>query len=197
MTDIMYNVKVRVSRNRVEENRREILDVASRLFRARGFGGVSVAEIMQRAGLTHGAFYGYFASKEELAAAALLYARPLLPGGSNASASNLMKCYLSPEHRDTPSEGCVLPIFAPDAFRAGGAVQRAYTAAVRGFIERFADVLPGRAAERRRRSIATITQLVGAIVLARAVDDRVLSDEILAASAAIQLCDGDPAGDAA
>ena len=62
---------MKVSREQVAKNRRTILDAASRLFRERGYESVSVAEIMQGAGLTHGGFYGYFASKDALIAGAL------------------------------------------------------------------------------------------------------------------------------
>ena len=62
---------MKVSREQVAENRRMILDAAGRLFRERGFEAVTVAEIMQAAGLTHGGFYGYFTSKDDLIAQAL------------------------------------------------------------------------------------------------------------------------------
>ena len=77
MMAIMFVVKadmervMKVSREQVTENRRTILEAASRLFRERGFEAVTVAEIMKAAGLTHGGFYGYFKSKDELIAAAL------------------------------------------------------------------------------------------------------------------------------
>jgi len=76
MTIIMYNVKriqergtsVRVTREQAAAHREKILEVAGTLFRERGFDGIGVADIMKEAGLTHGGFYGHFASKEDLAA---------------------------------------------------------------------------------------------------------------------------------
>src|SRR3979409_2179263 len=76
MTNIMYNVKwyqtrgeaVRVTRKQAAANREKVLDVAGTLFRERGFDGIGVADIMKRAGLTHGGFYFQFASKDDLVA---------------------------------------------------------------------------------------------------------------------------------
>src|SRR5262249_60500951 len=111
-TAIMYNVKriqergaaVRVTREQAVAHREKILDVAGTLFRERGFDGIGVADIMKEAGLTHGGFYGHFASKEDLAAE--ITARVLgregwferLTGTPNPSMVEVVRSYLSPSH---------------------------------------------------------------------------------------------------
>src|SRR5690349_5581849 len=109
MTTIMYIVKrperpveaeMRVSREQVAENRQKILDAAGRLFRARGYDAVSVAEVMQAAGLTHGGFYGYFASKDELIAETLAHmlAGDAMKGGQH-DLGEFASRYLVASHR--------------------------------------------------------------------------------------------------
>src|SRR5258706_16110553 len=104
---------VRVTRKQAAANREKVLDVAGTLFRERGFEGIGVAEIMKRAGLTHGGFYGQFASKDDLPAE--VTARGLgkaggperLTGKANPSFGDGVRAYLSPQHPDDPGAGCV------------------------------------------------------------------------------------------
>ena len=100
----MLGVAMRVSRKQVAENRRRILEAAGRLFRAKGFEAVTVAEVMRAAGLTHGGFYGHFGSKDDLIAQTLAYA--LLAGEdrqrsrAEVDLARYAAGYLSPRHRD-------------------------------------------------------------------------------------------------
>src|SRR6195256_4694479 len=161
------------------------------LFRQRGCDGIGVADIMKRAGLTHGGFYDQFASKDALAAETT--ARVLgktgwqerLTGKADPSFGDVVRAYLSPRHRDDPGTGCLISALGSDAARQPRAVRRAFTDGVRGRIDSWLKLVPGRSqAARREKALATIAGLVGALILARAVDDPALSDEILEATAA-------------
>ena len=193
----MYNVKrirkgwvVRVTREQAVANREKILEVAGALFRERGFDGIGVADIMKRAGLTHGGFYGHFASKDDLAAE--ITARVLgrsgwmerLTGTQTPSFSDLVRQYLSPRHRDDPGRGCLFAALGSDVVRQPRSVRRAFTEGLRLRVDALARLAPGRsAAARRQKSLATMAGLVGALILSRAVDDPKFSDEILEVAA--------------
>jgi TetR/AcrR family transcriptional regulator, transcriptional repressor for nem operon len=180
---------VRVTREEAAAHRERVLDVAGTLFRERGYDGVGVADIMKRAGLTHGGFYGHFASKEDLAAE--ITTRILnregwlerLTGTPSPSLTDVVRSYLSPAHRDRAGRGCLFAAVGSDVARQPRSVRRAFTHGLRARIDALQSVLPGRAAARRRKALATMAGLVGALILARAVDDPKLSDEILNAAA--------------
>src|SRR5438309_9228122 len=141
MTHIMYSVKwyqtrgeaVRVTREQAAAHREKVLDVAGTLFRERGFDGIGVADIMKRAGLTHGGFYGHFASKEDLAAETC--ARVLGKGGwperlagvPSPSFDALVRGYLSRRHCDDPGHGCLVAALGSDVARQPRSVRRAFT----------------------------------------------------------------------
>src|SRR6185369_7450399 len=169
---------MRVSREQMRRNRERILQAAARLFRERGFDGVTVAEVMQAAGLTHGGFYGHFKSKDDLIAATLLYA--FKPGETSGDLTAFTKSYLSPRHRDDFAGGCSTAGLAAETIRQAPAVRTAMTAGLADTIERFSRQAAGKnAAERRRNAIGQWAAMVGALVLARSSDDLKLSDEIL------------------
>jgi len=183
---------MKVSREQVAQNRKRIIGAAGKLFREKGFDGIGVADIMKAAGLTHGGFYGHFASKEDLAAQACagtstvdpwieLSARtPKNPLGA------IVTSYLSPRHRDNPGTGCLFAALGPEVSRQRNTIRRAFTAGLRGKLDVLATIVTGQTkAAKRKRALATMSGLVGALVLARAVDDPALSDEILSAAAAI------------
>jgi TetR/AcrR family transcriptional repressor of nem operon len=184
---------MRVSREQAAENRERILSVAAKLFRERGFDGIGVADLMRSAGLTHGGFYGHFASKEDLAAQACARAlagsieawtRSAKPGKPSPLAT-VTASYLSAKHRDHPGSGCLLAALGTDVSRQGPSVRHTVTKGLRGLIDLLTRVVPGRStAAKRERALATMASLVGALVLARAVDDKTLSEEILQATAA-------------
>ncbi|MGA7260866.1 MAG: helix-turn-helix domain-containing protein [Stellaceae bacterium] len=176
---------MRVSREQAAENRRRIVETASRMFRERGFDGVGVDAIMKGAGLTHGGFYGHFRSKEALAAEAL--ARALERGTQRQSRftdlGDLVSDYLSERHRANRADGCAVAALGPEMVRQGEGIRRGVTAHLREQLDRFSQLIKnGTAASRRNRAIATLAGIIGALVLARAVDDPALSDEILAAA---------------
>ena len=198
MMDIMFEVNPTIYMEAIEmryppeetaAKHRRILEEAGRLFRERGFAGVSVGEIMKATGLTHGPFYNHFASKEALMAEALSdlssrtqadFDRILAEQGIAA----YLDLYLSRRHVDSAGAGCLMTALAADSAKEP-ATRGPFTAHVKGVIDRLMRALPGkRRAEADARAAAMLAQaaMVGAVTLARAVDDPVLGDEILAAT---------------
>ncbi|SFD35716.1 TetR/AcrR family transcriptional regulator, transcriptional repressor for nem operon [Bosea sp. CRIB-10] len=184
---------MRVSREQMAENRERILDTAATLFRERGFDGVGVADVMKAVGLTHGGFYGHFSSKDDLAAQALgrafvdsnRWAAEAKATEPQVPLRGIVNQYLSPAHRDDAGHGCPVAALGSEVARQGGASRLAATEGVRAAIKGLSAVAPGATADERRASaIASYATLVGALVLARMVDDAALSDEILAAGRA-------------
>lgn len=181
---------MRVSRQQAAENRKRVLEVAGTLFREKGFDGIGVAELMKAAGLTHGGFYGQFASKDELAAEALAGAMDEAVARWKARAAKapddpygaIVRRYLSAEHRDGMAAGCAISALGGDVMRQTPAVRSRYTEGLGRLIDVLMSALDGDAAARRTQALATLASLTGALTLARAVDDPALSDEILAAS---------------
>jgi len=170
---------MRVSREQVSENRRTILDAAGRLFRERGFEAVTVAEVMKSAGLTHGGFYGYFKSKEDLIAAALADVMMGTAGPSGDLAA-YVDGYLSRTHRDDRAGGCPTAALAAETVRQPGGARTGMTTGLKRQIERLSRVTPGEnAAQKRRAAIGTWAAMVGAMILARVSDDPTLSGEVL------------------
>jgi TetR/AcrR family transcriptional repressor of nem operon len=171
-------IAMRVTREQMAEHRERILDSAGKLFRAKGFEAVTVADVMQAAGLTHGGFYGHFKSKDDLIAATLMHA--LKPKDSERDLAAFTKRYLSPRHRDDFAGGCSTAGLAAETIRQAPAARAAMTAGLRDTIERLSHGAPGETgAARRRAAIGHWSAMVGALVLARLSDDLNLSDEIL------------------
>lgn len=170
---------MRVSREQMAENRRRILGEAGRLFREKGFDAVSVAEVMKAAGLTHGGFYGHFSSKDDLVAQTL--AHVLAGDGSEGGDFRAyLDAYLSPRHRDNAAEGCPTAGMVAEIRHQSPPARGAMTAGLRSQIDRIEDAISGAdAVSRRRAAIGSWAAMVGAVILARAVDNPALSDEIL------------------
>ena len=175
-----------------------ILDIAAARIRRDGIGSLAVAELMKEAGLTHGGFYRHFDSREQLIAEAAQ--RALTQGSEWTMASGklggqraftaLVDGYLSARHRDHPESGCGVAGVAADAARAGGPARGSYTRQVRECLAVIADLIddPDRQAG-EREAVLTLSALVGAISMARAVDDPDLSEQILTdAAAALKQC---------
>lgn len=170
---------MKVSREQMAENRRRILDVASRLFKDKGFDAVSVAEVMKAAGLTHGGFYGHFTSKDDLVAQTLAQALSSDSVG-DGEFNSFVRSYLAPLHRDNPGNGCPTAGLAAAIRHQTPAAKAVMTEGLRTQIARIEQALPDQgAAEKRRAAIGSWAAMVGAVILARAVDDPELSDEVL------------------
>ena len=154
-----------------------IVKEASRLFRERGFENVTVSEVMKAAGLTHGAFYAHFGSKEELQEAAVAYGQSVAAGRARSHGPTkkarraYADRYLSSRHRDNPGTGCTMAALAQEVARSEPQIKAAFE---RGFEE----LLSARGGDRNEMIFQTAA-LLGGVVLARAVQDLRLSDEIL------------------
>jgi TetR/AcrR family transcriptional regulator, transcriptional repressor for nem operon len=182
---------MRVSREQAALNRDRIIDAAGALFRAKGFGGVGVADIMRAADLTHGGFYGHFSSKDDLVAQASKHAMAraatnwerVVADAPDTPFAALLKHYLSERHRDDPGKGCVFAALAADASRSGKVVRNAFAEGLEPLLDILTDAIPDRSkAARRRKAVAAMAALVGALGLARATEGAPLSDEILDAA---------------
>jgi TetR/AcrR family transcriptional repressor of nem operon len=179
---------MRVSREQAAINRERVLDIAARLFRERGFNGVGVADLMKEAGLTHGAFYRQFASKEDLMAQASVRAYEQLherwakdaKRSPDKPLAGIVSSYLSATHRDSPGGGCATAALGAEAARQGAPLRRAFTDGTKAQLDALTELVPGTTgAARRRRAVVTLSAMLGAVVLARAIDDDALSNEIL------------------
>jgi len=155
-----------------------IVKEASRLFRERGFENVSVAEVMEAAGLTHGAFYAHFGSKEELQAAAVAYGQKvslerMQRSNKKKSKESYADRYLSRWHRDNPGDGCTMAALAQEVARLTPELKAA-------FEQGLENILSANGGN-RSEAIFQTAAMIGGIVLARAVQDPRLSEEILGA----------------
>jgi TetR/AcrR family transcriptional repressor of nem operon len=173
---------MKITQQQVARNREALLDAAARLFRERGFAGVSVADITSAAGLTHGAFYGHFTSKETLFAAAIeAVVLPATPAWTADTMAQYASAYLSAGHRDNPGASCMYATLGSEAARSSDQARHALTQALRLRLDAFALTAPGAdAAERHRSAVVGYAAMIGALLLARVVDDAALSDDILA-----------------
>jgi TetR/AcrR family transcriptional regulator, transcriptional repressor for nem operon len=169
---------MRVSREQMTQNRIRILTEAARLFREKGFAAVSVAEVMKAAGLTHGGFYGHFKSKDDLIAHAISFA-----SGSQADSADLgvfIDAYLSIPHSQHPELGCPMAALAGLMRDQAPEARAAMAARIGAQIDTLANAMPGEDdVSRRRAAIGSWTAMVGALILARSIDDPKLSCEIL------------------
>ncbi|WP_263351669.1 TetR/AcrR family transcriptional regulator [Acidicapsa acidisoli] len=176
------------SKAQKEETHKRIVAIASKRFRERGLAGFGIAELMKEAGLTVGGFYKHFDSRDELVAEAVSDAfgvwqrqkEAAEAGGQPLLFEKLIDDYLSDAHRKNPGAGCAFSALAPEIARSDKRTRTLTSEHVRDDIELIAGLLPGkdkRAA--RSRAILTFSALVGAMSLARAVSDEVLSHEIL------------------
>jgi TetR/AcrR family transcriptional regulator, transcriptional repressor for nem operon len=182
---------MRVTKEKAAENRARILTAAARLFRERGLSGVGVDALGEAAGMTHGSLYSRFGSKERLAAEALAEAlarsagKAALEGAAPGTGAlrGFIAHYLSARYRDEPGQGCALAALGCEIPRQPPAVRRAFAEGLRATVGRIARLLPeGRRQARADEALVVTATLVGALVLARAVDDPALSERILAAA---------------
>ena len=183
---------MRVSRMQAAENRKTVINVASRLFRERGFDGIGLKDLMKGAGLTQGAFYKQFASKEDLAAQASRRAlESAFHRWSAAAAANpqdplgaVIALYLSMEHRGERMDGCPIVALGSDAARQSADVKASFEAGIREYLELLGRWIgDGDGEEPSGKAMAILSTMVGALVLSRAVNDERLSKQFLQAAA--------------
>ncbi|WP_229168642.1 TetR/AcrR family transcriptional regulator [Bradyrhizobium altum] len=177
---------MRVSKEKAAENRDRILKAASRLLRERGISGVGVDTLTEAAGMTHGSLYSQFGSKERLVEEAV--ADAIAVKGQELeevpTLGNYVSEYLSEMHRDDPGSGCPFAAWGCEMQRQSQGVRERFTAGVRGMVGWLGDRMGSGIKQRQRdeHAAATLASLVGAIVLARAVNDPKLADDILGAT---------------
>jgi len=184
---------MRVSRMQAAENRETVIEVASRLFREHGFDGIGLKDLMKGAGLTQGAFYKQFASKEDLAAQA---SRRALESAtrrwSDAVAANpddplgaVITFYLSPEHREGRMDGCPLVALGSDAARQGSDVKASFEAGINAHLEFLSRLIAETdgGEHPNAKGLAVLSTMVGSLMLSRVVNDPNLAQAFLDAAA--------------
>ncbi len=171
-----------------EASHERIVDVAARAIRRSGYDGTGVADIMQEAGLTHGAFYAHFASREAMLAEAADRAGAQSNAATAAAVANvapqqametLIRSYLSKTHQDATETGCPIAALVSEMPRQSPEVRRAATRRIKGAIDLIAQQSAdwGQAAAHERALVIAAT-LVGSLALARAVDEPALADHL-------------------
>lgn len=178
--------------------RKRIIEEAARAFRGRGVAGIGIPELMGRAGLTHGGFYAHFESKDALVAEACaegfvdaaeaLLAQTVAGARPGEELAAIIRAYLSRSHRDHPEQGCMIPSLAAEIAREQPPVRAAFSRSLAAYVARLAAYLPrSLPAESATPAGATpddeamvlLSGMVGALLLARAVDNPAASDRIL------------------
>ncbi len=183
----------RVSRKEADQHREDVVNAASRLFLEHGIDGVSVPAVMAEAGLTHGGFYGHFASKEALVAEACAKAfeerRGIYDGieernstDKKSARTEFIKRYTTKSHRDAIGLGCPAAAMCGDIAREDlkGQVRAAFIAGFNTMVERLTPILSRkRKVAAREDALAQIAMLVGAVVLSRSTKGSPISEEII------------------
>jgi len=194
----------RITQEQKRINHEKIVSAAGEGFRRHGIDGIGLDDLMKAAGMTPGGFYNHFASKEDLAIKvlrrgfedsldALAAIRASHPRSARAAINDMVDGYVAAPHRDHPETGCASAAFVTDAGRRGADAQAEYEKGLEGFFDAIAGMLLDRArqtatelspADARERAIGLFSQMVGALVVARAVVEAApdLSDEVLKAN---------------
>ena len=184
---------MKVSKEKMAEHREEIIAIAAKRFRERGFDGISVSEVMKEAGLTHGGFYGHFSSKEELAALASERAihdvttkwEQWIRDAKGEPLAEFTARYLSLRHLDHPELGCLMAACGGELARQPASVKKAVTASMQRLFDVIGSVVPGKTkAARNRNAISVFATLIGGMILARSVSDTNMRDNLLQTVAA-------------
>jgi TetR/AcrR family transcriptional regulator, transcriptional repressor for nem operon len=184
----------KMARSQAEKDasHRRIVKAAAAQIRRDGVDAVRVSELMREAGLTHGGFYRHFASREDLIDEAIDTAltdgsRQADTGESldpDAELAQIIDGYVSKAHRDNPQVGCAVAALPADVSRSGSRARHAYSRQVRRYIDRLVGLIRQADPDTKRdEAVLTLSAVVGAVAMARAVDDAALSDEILARTA--------------
>ncbi len=167
--------------------RQRIVETSGRRLKQDGLDGSGIATLMADAGLTNGAFYAHFGSKTDLVATVVSHelseqsARIAALAPGMAGVEQIVRSYLSPEHRDQPSDGCPSAALLDEISRSEPAVRKAYTNGLLELIELIAArVDPKDPLGARLTALSAFSLMIGTLQLARTVTDRALSDQLLA-----------------
>ncbi|WP_047457776.1 TetR/AcrR family transcriptional regulator [Rhizobium rhizogenes] len=182
---------MRVSRAQAEENRETVINVASRLFREHGFDGIGLKDLMKGAGLTQGAFYKQFSSKDDLAALASRRAMESATRRWSTAAAKgsdpleaVMEFYLSKDHRGEKADGCPLVALGADATRQNDEVRRPFEDGIRAHFEVLDEMMDeAKSSNPSGKAMAILSLMVGAVTLSRLIEEENLSQGILDAAA--------------
>ena len=181
---------MRVSREQAGENRFRVVTMAGELFRERGFDGIGIADLMKAAGLTHGGFYGQFKSKMDLAAESSRQAlaanaalwRETINRTKDRALNAITTMYLARPNLIMRAKGCTFASLCADAARQDDTVKAVFAEGIENHLKLLQEIVDGNGDEdRRRKSIVILSQMVGALTLARAVGDTPFAEEIMAA----------------
>jgi TetR/AcrR family transcriptional repressor of nem operon len=173
------------------QSRERIVSAAAQIIRERGIDALSIGELMRSVGLTHGAFYVHFESRDALVAAAL--ERALLDGEAAAASArrgtgkrtvkSILNNYLSRAHRDAPGAGCAVAALAGDVARSGPATRRAMVWKLEQYLAAMAEAQDGADGEAAEDfALAAWSAMVGAVVLSRVFAGDPRSDRLLSAT---------------
>ena len=184
---------MRVSKEKAAQNRQDILTAAARLFREQGVSATGVDAITKDASLTHGAVYSQFGSKEAIATEAIrlalqesrrLWQRLVERNGTKKALPAIVAAYLSRAHCDAPGQGCVVAALGSEIARQPASVRNVFTEELQAGLAFLAELMPEDTPSRKfEDAIAVFAGMVGALILARAVNDETLSKRILQATA--------------
>lgn len=175
----------RYGKEHKEATRRRIVEAAGRRFKRDGIDGAGIATLMADAGLTNGAFYAHFTSKDDLVATVVAGQLAIqreryrqLPTGSGIE--QVVRAYLSVEHRDNPSEGCPSAALLDEIGRCDDMTKQAYTEGMLAIADDLAIlVAPHDPASARARTLSALALMIGTLQMSRALADRRLADEVL------------------
>ena len=179
---------MRYKENHKEETHKKIVEMAAREFRTRGFDGIGIGPLMSQLKLTNGGFYAHFEDKENLIAEAMSSALEqslgyIVQALEQGGITSLINYYTSDIHRDNPGWGCPLPSLTAEEARRPIQSRESFTRDYSRIIETVVPYVSGDTLEQRAEKVhALFTSLIGAVSLARAVSDPVLSDRILRAT---------------
>jgi AcrR family transcriptional regulator len=178
---------VRYGKEHKQVTRRRIIEAAGRRFKRDGIDGSGVATLMKDAGLTNGAFYAHFQSKDDLVANVVAdqlceqRARFHAQAPDHAGLEQYVREYLSVPHRDGPEDGCPSAALLDEIGRSTPETKRAYTAGLLAIIDDIAARLaPDDPQSARVRTLSAFAMMIGTLQLSRALTDRQLADDLLA-----------------
>ncbi|QDG77575.1 TetR/AcrR family transcriptional regulator [Labrenzia sp. PHM005] len=183
---------MRVSREDAQENRQRVVETASRLFREHGYDGIGIAGLMKASGLTNGAFYKQFASKDALIAEATAHAlsenldrwrNSIQSTPNSAPGESVAKWYLTKTHEEKRATGCTFAALGGDAPRQGKEVRQAFDKGLRETLTLLDEEAGGKESASSKAALRQLSLMVGALVLSRAAEDPDLKTAFLEAAA--------------
>lgn len=178
---------MRVSRAQAEANRETVINVASQLFRERGFDGIGLKELMKGAGLTQGGFYKQFESKDDLAALASRRAMEnaarrwsSVAAESATPLESVFDLYLSEGHRKDVADGCPLIALGSDAARQSPEVRKSFQDGIAAYLRALEEFMPpSSGADAKSKAMAVLSLMAGAVTISRILEDEQLSSAFL------------------